>query len=537
MRKSLRVQDQGVIVVVAFVAVRLQVRGDLGLQRRHEHPAGPLAGDLVEQGAPVYLVLHRLGADDLQHGCGLLPAARPGPAVDQARGYAAGVTRSTIHNFRSYLLSAPSSLLGQQCNDPLTAHLPVKVSKKGKKSAGVLKVTGSAKAVQGTKPLKDTDTYILKCLPRVGPCPTTTTTTTTPTTTTSTLPPPCPLRESPGLPYEITLTVPLADRTNPQTRGNGSDLDNGWTGTSHNFPIIGGSSLKYCLSGCDGTTTFACTGTGSTAAGGATDSLNGATFGAPLPLLAANVPVCVVNVYQDATLNGTFNLQTGEAGTAANPNLVHLNSMVYLRTTFPEVCPRCNVPGGGGIGSVGKCSDTAKNAGADCRVDGEVTVAGKGLYLLSSACTPLGDMAPTGLDIKLPFTTEAAPPIVGPLPCGDSAGPQTQDDACGSGSCNSPCAPGSAACVGTNAKGECIDAKGGISQLCWRAPRARPVSRPRAAAASLAPARRGTDGQTLVNAATFCIARTNSTLINITTGLPGPGAVLLPATVVVTRSP
>src|SRR5262249_57458209 len=70
----------------------------------------------------------------------------------------------------------------------------------------------------------------------------------------------CPKRESPGLPSQITLTVPTADRAHPEL-GNGSDLDNGWTGTSHNFPVIGGSSLKYCLSGCDGTSTFECTGT------------------------------------------------------------------------------------------------------------------------------------------------------------------------------------------------------------------------------------------------------------------------------------
>src|SRR5437773_6283781 len=95
--------DQGVPLVVAFVAMCLQVRGDLGLQRRHEHPAGSLAGDLVEQGSPVHIILRRLAADDLQHGCRLLPAAWQEAAVDQAGGYAARVTGSTIHNFRSYL--------------------------------------------------------------------------------------------------------------------------------------------------------------------------------------------------------------------------------------------------------------------------------------------------------------------------------------------------------------------------------------------------------------------------------------------------
>ena len=41
--------DQGMALGVAFVTMRLQVRGHLGLQRRHEHPARALTGDLVEQ--------------------------------------------------------------------------------------------------------------------------------------------------------------------------------------------------------------------------------------------------------------------------------------------------------------------------------------------------------------------------------------------------------------------------------------------------------------------------------------------------------
>jgi hypothetical protein len=38
-----------VALLVVFVGMCLQVRGDLGLQRRHEHPARSLARDLVEQ--------------------------------------------------------------------------------------------------------------------------------------------------------------------------------------------------------------------------------------------------------------------------------------------------------------------------------------------------------------------------------------------------------------------------------------------------------------------------------------------------------
>ena len=57
------------------------------------------------------ILLRRLGADDLQHECRLLPPARQGAAVDQAGEYAAGVTapRSTTSGHTSdrfiYLLS------------------------------------------------------------------------------------------------------------------------------------------------------------------------------------------------------------------------------------------------------------------------------------------------------------------------------------------------------------------------------------------------------------------------------------------------
>jgi hypothetical protein len=348
-----------------------------------------------------------------------------------------------------------------------------------------------------------TNTLLVRCLPCVG-------------ASCNSTPPPtnCAAGQK-----ELTLTVPTADRAHPEL-GNGSDLDNGWTGTSHNFPVIGGSSLHYCLT-CDAS--GACQGSAPTGAG----TPNTATFGAPLPLLAANVPVCVVNNFVDSTLTATYNLQTGEAGTAANPTLIHLTSQVFLRTTFPEVCPKCQGPNATGIGGTGTCSNTAKNPGAKCTVNGEVTVAGKGLYELSSDCAPLGDSPPTGLDIPLRFSTDAATPITGSKPCPG----QTQDDACGAGTCNAGCT--GAACVGTDAAGNCIDAKGGIAQLCCSNATAIPCFPTKGGGSITRTGHPGLPGQQLLQATTFCIAATDSTLINITTGLPGPGALLLPAQVTV----
>ena len=68
-------------------------------------------------------------------------------------------------------------------------------------------------------------------------------------------------RSAPGLPAELVLTVPPATGS----KGNGSDLDVGWADTFQNFPVPGGSSLKYCLTGCDGKTTFDCLARGTTA--------------------------------------------------------------------------------------------------------------------------------------------------------------------------------------------------------------------------------------------------------------------------------
>ena len=389
----------------------------------------------------------------------------------------------------------PPAVGGATCGTAGSITIPLR----SKKHGTVFKPSRPVRLLMRGKPKHLTNTLLVRCLPCSG------------TNCTGGGPSPnCTTGQK-----ELILTVPLEDPANP-TAGNGSDLDNGWTGTSHNFPVIGGSALHYCLTcAADGS----CQGSAPTGAG----TPNTAFFGAPLPLLAANVPVCVVNSFVDSTLNATYNLNTGQGGTAQNPTNVHLTSSVYLRTSFPEVCPKCS---GAGIGATGTCSQTAKNAGAACTVNGEVTVAGKGKYELSSDCTPLGDSPPTPLDIKLAFSTGDAPPLTGPKPCGES-----QDDACGSGTCNAGCT--GAACNGHDAAGNCIDAKGGISQLCCSSDTTKPCFPTKGGGSITRSGSPGLPGGRMLQATTFCIDATNSSVINATTGLPGPGALLLPADVVV----
>src|SRR5262249_11288945 len=136
-----------------------------------------------------------------------------------------------------------------------------------------------------------------------------------------------------------------------------------------------------------------------------------------------------------------------------------------------------------------------------------------------------------------PLTTGTAKELVGPKPCPDASGGQTQDDGCQGGACTAQCT--GSACASTDAQGNCIDAKGGISQLCCANNTSLPCfptaggGKITRTASPFFPA----DPTGGVFAAPFCIARPHSTLTNPPTGLPGRGALLPPATAVVTTSP
>lgn len=335
----------------------------------------------------------------------------------------------------------------------------------------------------------------------------------------------CPLRDPASLPAQLTLTVPPPSEAR-------TDLDSGYTGNSHNFPVINGSQLKYCLSECDGESDNSCVLNG-TAGAGAT--LNGPTFGAPVPLLSSGVPVCLINRFRDPVLTGTMDLVTGE-GTGP----VNLTTDIIVTGNTQEICPRCLVTGGGGqLGSAGRCSSTASTPNAPCRVNGLSTVfvpgTGNTNYTLSTECVPTQQRFPIMVD--LPLTTGAPPPLVGALPCAAAVG-QTQDDNCGAGAtCDATCTGD--ACVTTQdpgAPGQCIDIKGGISQVCCSNQTSRPCFPSRSGAGRIErqgrPAVPG--GPAGVFAATFCIPRSGAPTVDGVAGLPGPGTLLLPARAVVT---
>ena len=412
-------------------------------------------------------------------------------------------------------LNIPSDLSSTACGAAGSVVVPLKV-KGGKQKPFKSKV--SVVAVSGTKPTTDRDKLKIKCLPNPA-CSGSTTTTTIPTNTgcTGTNANPA------GGPNELDLVVATS----------GTDLDNGWTGVSHNFPIVGNSTLKACLTTCGPDGTPPCQMSGIVGAG----TPNGASFGAPLPLLAANVPVCVINEWNGSPNGiGTADPITGDASFQIN-----LTAKVHL-TTATQVCPRCNN---------NKC-DSGPNQGKNCTTDTTLLVAqslgANKNYNLSRDCPPDPGALAAPLDIRLPTTTGTST-LTGPKPCtakpGEPTGVPVQDDNCGAGGCGSNNCTGTAcASMGTDpSTGNpiCVDSKGGLSQNCCNNdttkscfPTAGGGSIVRSGKPSIpSPAFPDTTYPKVGNgvvASIFCIPATGTNSIDTTAGLPGPGALITPGT-------
>jgi len=305
----------------------------------------------------------------------------------------------------------------------------------------------------------------------------------------------------------------------------GTDLDSGWTGSSHNFPQVSGTVLRMCLTGCDASTNPSCLEDQPS-----TDQVNGPTFGPPLPLLSQGIGVCLSSRFASPKLtDGTANVRTG--ATVVN---LHLLSDVFLSSPN-RLCPRCS---GSDIGKAGTC-DSGPRQGQACRTEGLVVVGnapGNQMFTVSSDCPPPGTPAGT-IPVIFPLTTGTST-LTGPKPCPG----QSQDDDCRGGMCNATCS--GAACDHmapdpVTGSPVCVDVKGGVSQLCCSSDTTRPCF-PTAGGGVIV--RTGLPGAPLpawpdstypktaraVLAGTFCDGVSGTSTVDTLTGLPGPGASLLP---------
>ena len=402
------------------------------------------------------------------------------------------------------------------CGAFVDVDVPVKLRRGGRvRRPGKVHLPVTARS--SITPRTDRDNAMLVCLP-AGSVPS---------------PAACP--RNPDGPNELVLIV----------KSEGTDLDNGWAGPSLNLPIPAGTTLQMCLGGCDDRDPI-CDTTVNTGVG----TFNGETFGPPLPVLVAGVPSCIVNEFQSPVFTGTANLQTG-----AIDGTIALHSHVYL-TDLERVCPRC-------LG--GRC-DSGAREGASCTVDGTVFVAGSPaankMFPLSKDCPPAAGARAGTLEITLPLTTGTStlapePGAKPETPCvrqpGEPAGVTPAPDMCRDGGvCTAGGCAGPQTCArrgidASTGEAVCIDAKGGTSQYCCSNDPGRACQPTRAGnpigvveRVGHAETPRDANGMVygagdypkrsdVVSVATFCEGATGTGTIDGLTGLPGPGAIVLPA--------
>jgi hypothetical protein len=427
------------------------------------------------------------------------------------------ITQTSVPSGTTLTTPATPSTTQNDCADPSSVVVALGTKKNGQPKKGKLKIKLIAES--SGKPKKDVNNAVLFCLPGSGG------------TTSTTIPPPasCPLNgdltaANPNT--VVTLMLPT-----------GSDLDSGWTGTSFNFPVIQDVQITACLSNCDKTTDPICDINGPTGAG----SPNSATLGPPLPLVSGGVGVCVVNLFQTtgaSGFTGTVDLSTG----VTNVN-INLFSDVYL-TDRTLVCPRCET---------GTCSG-GPNKSKPCTIHGktrvEESLAANKIFQLSRDCPPDPGQFLARLNIPLATTTGTVttPGSGGSKPCTENQnkGVPAQDDACGGSKCSTTpnCSGKACAAVVTNpvdGTNICVDSKGGLSQLCCNGQTAIPchptfpggpgITRTGKPQPNATPTPWGDDqypktasGSVLVS--TFCIPPTGTGTVDITSGLPGPGALI-----------
>ena len=360
-----------------------------------------------------------------------------------------------------------------------------------------------------------------------------------------------------------------------------ADLDTGWTGIAHDQKALDGFLFPTYL--------YGCTSGGPDTACGFLAYYTSAYFGAPLPLSSGGVPICVINTVAGEAVGG-LDLATGAL--SFNYQLV---SAVHTGEDVAQPCPICvgdatvddDVKDGtcsGGPSNGGPCDADAESPvfGAtsfDCFPDPngnignlpivfENATTGTKIETLaagSPACRAFGftgaqcfcdtcdDTAATPCRthddcVALGGTTCGGPRCQSPSPnVGDSC---TTPADCGGGPCSVPgeptkpnaCLSGTCTHVG-DGEGEC--ATGPFGGTCSPQETFRGCTAPSDCpfpgdtcvfgARPCFPAtvtRRGTPGLPDGTwAGTFCIPPTGASSVNVTAGLPGLGALLLPYTI------
>jgi hypothetical protein len=323
---------------------------------------------------------------------------------------------------------------------------------------------------------------------------------------------------APGVSVPATDTPSLSAGTpaRPVTYrvGGGATLDLGWTGIAHGQAWPLEQRLRFGIACRAGSTTCALGG------GSA-----GAAFGAPMPLSAGGISVCVVSTLR-APVTGTSDPRSG-CGTIE----LKLASAVFTGATLARPCPRCaDDPTPNDGRKEGHCDGGARR---DAPCDGESASAVFGTT--SSDCPPpaasgIGELA---IDLS-PLTTGHARRAAA-TDCVRKVGfrarcfcrEQTQPNDCADGTC------------GPDGRCEHGPVDGACSRAPYRAciPGAAPdecttdgpcEERRRPCFGEAVEAHGACDPRRPTYVALFCAPPTRAPAVNTTAGLPGPARIVLP---------
>jgi len=307
----------------------------------------------------------------------------------------------------------------------------------------------------------------------------------------------------------------------------GGDLDTGYSGIAFNQGSLIDTKITVNLDCPDQNN---CTIDGS--------ALKDTPLGSPLPLTAGGVSTCVINTFREG-VTGTYNCTTG-----CSESVVRISSQVFQKSDPEKPCPVCvgdDVPNDGVKN--GTCSEDSKTKGAPCDING---ISETGLGSTSNDCMPTGsDIGVLAIDL-VPFTTGTAT-LTTTLDCADGT----------PGGCFCPdqisqnqCRGGTCAATGGSDEGECEEGPP-VGRCTGREFFLKCTNTGTKDCGDLLPGagtcefslQKCIAGNTItrtgqcgvgsgVAVATFCIPATRTPAINTVTGLPGPGALSLPATTV-----
>ena len=316
----------------------------------------------------------------------------------------------------------------------------------------------------------------------------------------------------------------------------GADLDVGWTGNAHDSVATHEDVVTADLSCFDDTCII-----------DGTDLAN-QPFGAPLPLSAAGVSVCVVNSFREAVTG------TADCDASCSEWSAKLRSRVFLVQDAGRPCPPCvgdPTPNDGVKG--GTCRGGA-TPGASCDVGGisdrfeDAAGADPDSGKTSLDCLPTGRSV-GDLDVDLSPLGTGTISVTADVDCLSAAFPpgscycpgQVQPNACdpdgvcpASGVCE--LGPIDGVCEGQTFR-RCRSGTGADDCDAVFPGAGSCVDQPRPCFGTSV-TRTGTCGSqqsTLVSF--FCIPATNAPAINVTFGLPGPGTITLPVSQIRTRAP